>query len=419
MERFVIHGGKILKGEVEVRGSKNAAGPILAAALLTKEECLINNLPLVEDISNMIEVLASMGVKIEKISDRKIKIKASEIEPEKMDFERASKIRLSVLLLGSLLHRSKSFKIAPPGGDRIGVRPILLHLKALEKMGVKIWKSSDFYKIECDKLNGAEIVLDEFSVTATEVIMLAAVMADGKTTIKGAACEPHVQDLGKMLKSMGAKIEGVGTHTIEITGVKKLKGVSHNIISDYIEAGTFIVAAAVAGDRVLIKNVDCSHLDSFLAKLEDIGVNFEKDKNSLTVFKSPKLTAAKIQALPYPGFPTDLLPVVIPVLIKAEGKSLVHDPLFENRFNYIQQLRKMGADIEPVDPHRAFVFGPRELKGLRIESWDIRAGACLIMAGLIAEGKTTIENIGQIDRGYERIEERLQKLGADIKRANY
>lgn len=415
-DKFVIHGQKNLRGEIEVRGCKNAAGPILAATLLTREECIIDNLPLVEDVFNMLEVLKSLGVKIDNISERKVRIKADFLDPQQMDFEKVSKTRISVLLFGSLLSRVKRFKIPPPGGDRIGVRPISVHLNALEKMGAKIWRSGDFYQIDCESLEGKEIVLEEFSVTATETLMLSAVLAKGKTIIKGAACEPQVQDLGKMLMGMGAKIEGIGTHTIKIEGVKKLGGSSHSIIFDPVEAGTFIIAAAVSGERVLIKNVDCSYLDLFLAKLEEIGVNFEKGKNCVTVFKSPKLTATRIQALPYPGFPTDLLPIAVTLLIKAEGKSLIHDPLYENRFNYVQELRKMGADIEIVDPHRTFIFGPKPLKGLAIESWDIRAGACLIIAGLMAEGKTTIENIFQVDRGYEKIEERLQKIGADIKR---
>lgn len=415
-DKFVIQGQKTLSGEIEVKGSKNAAGPVLAACLLTDKECEIDNLPLIEDIFSILEILKSMGVDIENISERKVKIKAEKISADKMDFEKASKTRISVLLFGALLARAKHFKIAPPGGDRIGLRPISVHLSALEKLGAKIERDGNFYKVDCDNLKGAEIILEEFSVTATENIMLAAVLAEGKTIIKGAACEPHVQDLGKMLEKMGAKIEGFGTHTIEIEGVKHLKGASHKIIFDPIEAGTFIAIGAGVPGSIKIKNVDTGYLDLFLAKLQEIGVNFEKKGNDVIVSYSPDLKPAKVQALPHPGFPTDLMPIIAPLLAKANGKSLIHDPLYENRFNYVQQLRKMGADIEIVDPHRAFIYGPKNLSGLTIESWDIRAGASLIVAGLMAEGKTTIENIYQIDRGYEKIEERLQKIGADIKR---
>ncbi len=415
-EKFIIQGQKPLNGEIKVRGSKNAAGPILAAILLTDEECIIDNLPLVEDIFNMIEILKSIGVKVDWLTERKITVKADSLNPEKMDFERIPKTRISVLLFGALLPRVKHFKIPNPGGDRIGLRPISLHLKALKKLGARISRTNDFYQVDCENLEGKEIILEEFSVTATETLMLAASLTAGKTVIKGAACEPHVQDLGKMLKNMGAKIEGAGTHIIKIEGVKRLNGTSHNIIFDPVEAGTLIIAGAVTPGEVQVKNVNSNHLDLFLTKLQKIGVNFKKGKDFITVSHSPNLKATKVQALPYPGFPTDLLPIVIPLLTTSKGKSLIHDPLYENRFNYVHELRKMGADVEIVDPHRAFVFGPTPLSGLTIESWDIRAGACLIVAGLMAQGKTTIENIFQIDRGYEKIEERLQKLGADIKR---
>jgi UDP-N-acetylglucosamine 1-carboxyvinyltransferase len=417
-DKFVIQGQKTLSGEIEVRGSKNAAGPCLAACLLTDKECEIDNLPLIEDIFNTLEVLKSMGAKVEWLGERKVKIQAENLDILKMDFEKISKTRISVLLFGSLLARVGSFKISAPGGDRIGLRPISVHLNALEKLGAKIEKQGDFYKVDCKDLKGAEIVLEEFSVTATETLMLAAVLAEGKTVIKGAAAEPHVQDLGEMLKEMGAKIEGLGNHTIEIEGVKNLKGTSHSIIFDPIEAATFICMGAVIPGKITVKNVNPEHLDLFLEKIREIGVNFETKDNSVTVSYSPDLKFTKVQALPYPGFPTDFLPVIVPLLVKAKGKSLIHDPLYENRFNYVQQLRKMGADIDIVDPHRAFVFGPTELFGLTIESWDIRAGACLIIAGMMAKGQTIIENIFQIDRGYEKIEERLQKLGADIDRAS-
>ncbi len=416
-EKFVIEGGKKLEGEIEVRGSKNAAGAVIAATLLTDEECIIDNLPLVSDILNLLDILQEMGANIEWLSERKVKIRAGErIDPDKIDFEKFSKSRVSVLLIGSLLPRFKEFKISRPGGDRIGLRPITTHLRSLRELGAEVEETNSFYYFKGANLAGREIVLPEFSVTATENLLMAACLAEGQTIIKVAAQEPQVQDLGKMLKKMGAKIEGVGTHTLKIQGNKKLKGVKHKIIPDPLEAGTFIVMAAVTGGKIRVKNVTPEHLTLFLKKLEEIGVGFRKNKHSLDVYEGGKLRATRVQAFPHPGFPTDLLPLVVPLLTQAEGKSLIHDPLYENRLNYTQELRKMGADIEIVDPHRAFVFGKTLLKGGRIESWDIRAGASLVVAGLMAQGRTIIENIEQIDRGYERIEERLQRLGADIER---
>ncbi len=418
-EKFIIIGEKPLEGEVEIRGYKNAAGPALCASLLTDEECVIGNLPLVEDILNIIEVIKSLGAKVEWVGERAVKIKADSIDINKVNFEKISQTRISVLLFGALLLRVGEFKMPAPGGDRIGLRPIYTHLETLRELGAEIEKDEDGnYIIRAKNVVGKEIILEEFSVTATENLMLAASLAEGETIIKTAASEPQITDLGNMLNKMGGDVIGMGTSIIKIKGVKKLKGVSHDIIFDLVEAGTFISLAAITEGTVKIKNIDHNHLDIFLKKLKNIGVKFEKEKEAIKVFYSPNLKSAKIQALPWPGFPTDLLPVIIPLLTKAQGKSLIHDPLYENRFNYIHQLRKMGADIEMVDPHRAFVFGPTKLSGLKIESWDIRAGACLIIAGLMAKGKTIIENIYQVDRGYEKIEERLQKIGADIKRVN-
>ena len=418
--KFIIQGGKKLKGAVEVSGYKNAAGAIIAAALLTEEECVIDNLPLVEDIFNLLKILEQMGVDISWQGKRKIKIKAGpNINPEKIDFKLVSKSRIPVLLIGSLISRLPEFEIPHPGGDRIGLRPIITHLKALEQLGVQVSQKGDFYHFKRGKSpHNSEIILKEFSVTATENLMMAAVLNDGQIIIKGAACEPQVQDLGNLLRDMGAKIEGIGTHNISIEGVKKLKGVSHQIIPDLLEAGTFMIAGAITSGEIEIRRIIPSHLDLFLAKLEEMGVNFQRGSDFIKLGFSANLKPVKIQALPYPGFPTDLLPVIMPLLTQAQGKSLVHDPLYENRFNYIQELRKMGADIEAVDPHRAFVFGKTPLHGVRIESWDIRAGAALVIAGLIAKGQTSIENIYQIDRGYERIEEKLQSLGADIQRTD-
>ena len=418
-EKFIIEGQNPLEGEIEVRGSKNAAGALLAAVLLTDEECLIDNLPRISDIFNLLEILKEMGVDVEWVNERKVRIKAGgRVDPEKIDFEKISKSRISVLLIGALLPRFKEFKISRPGGDRIGLRPITTLLKALKGLGVDIKEEGDFYHFKSEKLVGKEIVLQEFSVTATENLIMTATLTEGKTIIKGAACEPHVQDLAKMLNSMGGNIEGIGTHTLRIQGKKKLKGTVHKTIPDYLEAGTFIVIGAAVGKKLKVDNIVSEHLDLFLAKLEEIGVEFRKNDDSIEVWGTTNLKPARVQALPYPGFPTDLLPIVVPLLTRAEGKSLIHDPLYPNRFSYVDELRKMGADIEIVDPHRAFVFGRTPLRGVKIESWDIRAGASLVVAGLMAQGKTIIGNIEQIDRGYEKIEERLQQLGANIKRIN-
>ncbi|RLC39996.1 MAG: UDP-N-acetylglucosamine 1-carboxyvinyltransferase [Candidatus Nealsonbacteria bacterium] len=418
-EKFVIEGGRVLEGEIEVRGSKNAAGALIAAALLTDEEIILENIPLVSDILNLLEILKGMGAEIEWLEERKVKIKSGgNINPEKIDFERVSKSRVSVLLIGALLPRFTEFKISRPGGDRIGVRPITTHLQVLQELGSEIVREGDFYYFKRNKLVGKEIILPEFSVTATENLMMASCLAEGETIIKGAAQEPQVQDLGKLLEKMGAKIEGIGTHTLRIQGVKKLKGAEHKIIPDHLEGGSFVAIGAGNRGRVLVKKLNPEHLDLFLVKLKEIGVEFKRNKDSIEVWGKSEFKPARIQALPYPGFPTDLLPLVVPLLTQAKGKSLIHDPLYENRLNYTQELKKMGADIEVSDPHRAFIFGKTPLQGVTIESWDIRAGASLVLAGLMAQGVTTIKNIEQIDRGYEKLEERLQRLGAEIKRAS-
>jgi len=417
-EKFIIQGGKPLNGIVDISGSKNAAGPVLAASILTDKDVVIGNLPLVTDIINMVDLLKEMGAEVEWIEERKIKINTKGIQPEKIDSEKISKSRVSVLLIGAFIARFRNFKIAHPGGDRIGVRPISTHLEAFEKLGVHVSNQGDFYTFSTEKLEGQEIVLKEFSVTATENLIMASCLAKGQTRIIGAAAEPHVQDLGNMLNSMGAKIEGLGTHTVLIEGVSELGGTTHEVIPDPIETGTFIIAGCITHGQVEVRKINPDHLTLFLDKLEEIGVDFEKRTDSIIVNYSPNLKAAKVQALPYPGFPTDLLPIITALLTQCEGKSLIHDPLYENRFGHLQELKKMGADIELVDPHRALIFGKTHfhLKGLKIESWDIRAGASLVIAALMAEGKSTIENIYQIDRGYEEIEKKLQKLRADIKR---
>lgn len=416
-EKFIIKGGNSLSGEVEIGGYKNAAGPALAAVLLTEEECRLANMPLVEDVFRLIEVLKGMGAEVSWIGKNELKIKAgSNLDPNKIDSSLVGKSRISVLLIGALAARFKEFKIAHPGGDRIGLRPIFTHLKALEALGVKSFAEDNFYHFKRDGLKGAEVILKEFSVTATENLILAAALAEGTTVIKIAAAEPQVQDLCFQLVQMGAKIEGIGTHTLKIEGRKKLSGVNYSIVPDVNEAATFIVASAFTKDKVKVVNALPKHLELFLDKLQEAGVKIEKGKNFVEVSASSGFRAVRIQALPFPGFATDFLPVTLPLLTQSSGKSLVHDPLYENRLNYTQELKKMGADIEIVDPHRVIIFGKTPLSGVDIESWDIRAGASLVIAGLIAKGTTVVKNIYQIDRGYEKMEEKLQKMGADIKR---
>ncbi|GAH46653.1 unnamed protein product [marine sediment metagenome] len=415
--KFLIQGGIPLSGEVEISGYKNSAGAVLAAALLTEEESTIDNLPLVSDVLDQIEILKQMGAEIDWLGKRKIKINPVNINPEKIPADLFEKMRVSVLLIGPLLAKFKKFKVPHPGGDKIGLRPIGTHLEALKDFGVKIEEKGGFYYFEVPKeMEGKKIVLKEFSVTATENLMMLAALTKGKTKIEIAAAEPQVQDLGNFLQECRLKIEGVGTHIIEIEGKEKLSGANFSICPDPLEVGTFLIALAITGGEGKIKNINPDHLTMFLEKMREIGVNFETSENEILVKKSNEFKPTKIQVLPYPGFPTDLQPQTSVLLTQAQGKSLIHDPLYENRFQHLHELRKMGADIEITDPHRALIFGKKELIGNKITATDIRSGATLILAGLISKEKTLIENISQIERGYEKIEEKLKKLGAQIEK---
>lgn len=418
MEKFVITGGRPLKGEIEVKGSKNATTPILAACLLTEEECIIDNVPLITDVMKMIKILQSMGVEVERVGERTVRVKAgSNVDPEKMDFALVGHLRSSILLLGSLLARFKKFKIKQPGGCIIGARPIGVHFDALEALGATITQDDQFYYFDADKLVGKKIILKEFSVTATENLMMAASLAEGTTTIRTAAIEPHVQDLGRFLRKMGANIKGCGFHTIEIEGVEKLHGARHTIQPDPIEAGTFAIAAGATKGDVLIKNIEPDDLDLVLEKLKEAGVVFEIDGNNLHIKPTSKLKElSKVEARTYPGIPTDLQAPFAILATQTKGTTLIHDTLYEGRLNYINELIKMGANAVICDPHRAIITGPTPLYGRDITSFDLRAGATMIIAALLAQGISTISGIEQVDRGYEKIEERLGNLGADIKR---
>jgi UDP-N-acetylglucosamine 1-carboxyvinyltransferase len=416
-DKFLIKGGVSLSGEIEISGYKNAAGAVLAAALLSEQPSIIDNLPSVSDVLNQIEILKQMGAEVEWQGQKKIKINPANIIPERIPTNLFEKMRVSVLFIGPLLARFKKLKIPHPGGDKIGLRPISTHLKAFEDFGVKIKEKDGFYCFEApENLEGKKVVLKEFSVTATENLMMLAALSKGKTKIELAAAEPQVQDLGNFLKKMGSPIEGIGTHTITIEGKNELNGAEFKICPDLLEAGTFLVAFALTNGQGKIKNVNPDHLTMFLEKLKEIGVKLEVSDNEILIKPSSELKCAKIQVLPYPGFPTDLQPQISVLLTQAQGKSLIHEPLYENRFQYLHELRKMGADIEITDPHRALIFGKKELTGNNLNALDIRSGAALILAGLVSKEKTLIENISHIDRGYEKIEEKLKKLGAQIEK---
>lgn len=438
-EKFVIQGMKPLKGTIEINGCKNAATPILAASLLTPEPCIVDNLPLVADVLKMIELIQDLGASVTWAGKRTIRIEAKDIDPKKINQGLVCKMRSSVLLIGPLLTRSGALEMPHPGGCFIGARPLDTHLTAFKKMGAEIEikqladlapkarnhtasrAEPNFYRFRVkDKLQGREIILREFSVTATENILMAATLAAGRTVIKIAATEPHVQDLACFLKKMGAKIKGEGTHTIEVIGQKKLHGARHTIINDPAEAGTFILMATAARGNVLLKNVPVSYLDLFFEKLQEFGGNYFKilDNHSVKVEPWKRLKMDRIQALPYPGIPTDLQSAFGVLATQAEGSTLIHDPLYEGRLKYLEELNKMGAEIIICDPHRAIINGPTQLYGAELGPLDLRGGAALIIAGLIAKGTTIINDIYQIDRGYEKIEERLQRLGADIKRVS-
>ncbi len=416
-DKFLIKGGVPLSGEVEISGYKNAAGAVLAAVLLSKEASVIDNLPQVTDVLDQIEILNKMGATIEWQNPKKVKINPANINPENIPTDLFEKMRVSVLLVGPLLARFRRFKIPHPGGDKIGLRPISTHLDALKEFGIKVEEKDGFYHFEAPEiLKGKKVVLKEFSVSATEILMMLAALSEGRTTIELAAAEPQVQDLGIFLKKMGVNIEGIGTHTITIEGGKDLRGAEFKICPDLLEAGTFFVAMALTGGQGRIKNVNPGHLSIFLEKMREIGVNFEVNDNEISIKPSLNFTATKIQVLPYPGFPTDLQPQTSVLLTQAQGKSLIHDPLYENRFQHLHELRKMGADIEITDPHRALIFGKKELVGNKISALDIRSGAALVLAGLCAKGETQIGDISQIERGYEKFDEKLRNLGARIEK---
>jgi len=421
-EQFIINGGKRLKGTIEARGAKNACFPILSATLLTDQECLIENIPLIEDVFLLLEILESLGKEISWTGKRSVKIKEKTApDPDKIREDLIAKFRGSVLLFGPLLARCGKIKFPQPGGCLIGARPISTHLDAFSQLGVSVEvkesEKGEYFYLEIRKKPTDKVILNEFSVTATENILSFASGYNHKTIIKVADCDYEIQDLIRFLEKMGAKIETIGSHIFAITGKKKLSGAKHKLINDPIEAGTFILMAAATRSELTVKNVEIPFLELVLKRLKDFGLPVEiKDKDVVRIKPWVSLKMEKVQALPYPGIPTDLLPLFGVLATQTEGTTLLHDPLYEGRLRYLDELNKMGAQIIFADPHRAIVNGPTELRGVVVNSPDLRGGASLIVGALIAKGQTVINNIYQIDRGYERIEERLEKIGAKIKR---
>lgn len=417
MDKIVISGGQKLKGTVSISGAKNAAVAILPAAVLSDDVCRIENIPNIRDITLMCRILSDMGANIKLVNKNTIEIDPRGMSPMAAPSELMRSMRASCYLLGVLLSKFSQANVYLPGGCDFGLRPIDQHLKGFEALGANYSLENGIVKVKCEKLVGAHIYLDVVSVGATINIMLAAVKAEGLTIIENAAKEPHIVDLANFLNCMGADIFGAGTDVIKIRGVKSLKGVTYSIIPDQIEAGTYMAAVAATGGDIILENVIPKHLESITAKLEEMGVKFEEFDDSLRVCSDKKLKKCNIKTMPHPGFPTDMQPQITAVLSMAEGTSMVTESVWDNRFRYIDELHRMGAKIS-VDGRVAVVEGVKKLKGAVVKATDLRAGAALVIAGLAAEGVTTIEKVEHIERGYENIVEKLQKLGVDIKVVN-
>ena len=417
MESFVIQGTNPLRGTISVQGSKNAVTPILAAALLTDDLCEIRNVPRIADVFCMLEILRRMGADVAWKGKRTLHICAKNIDPKKIDQVLIKKMRSSILLLGPLSARFRQFRLYHPGGCVIGKRPVDTHVDALQKLGVRISQKGKIYDVDARQRRSAQIVLKEFSVTATENAMMLAAILPGRTIIKIAAMEPHVEDLGRFLIAMGAKITGLGTHTINIVGKRHLHGATHVVIPDHNEAATFLILGTATKSPITVKNVRSKHLELVLERLEECGARFHKTRNAITIIPPKKLIApSKIDARIYPGIPSDVQAPFGVLATQANGTTLIFDTIYEGRLNYLYELKKMGARVKILNPHQAVISGPTKLRGRIISSLDLRAGATLIIAGLLAQGKTIIRGAEVIDRGYEGIEKRLQGIGANIKR---
>ncbi|MEW9123142.1 MAG: UDP-N-acetylglucosamine 1-carboxyvinyltransferase [Thermotaleaceae bacterium] len=415
MAKIVVEKSAPLKGSVRVSGAKNSVLPIIAASLLAQEQCTLEDIPDLKDVEVICEVLTSIGSDIKQNSKGIIEINSSNIDNYEAPYELVRKMRASFLVMGPLLARMGKARIALPGGCAIGTRPIDLHLKGFHALGAKIDVGHGYVEASADKLIGDKIYLDFPSVGATENIMMAATMAEGTTILQNAAEEPEIVDLANFLNGLGANIKGAGTDTIKIQGVKELKGTRHAVIPDRVEAGTYMVAAAMTGGDVTILNALPDHLKPIIAKLKECGVQIEESGDGLRVRALNGVNATDVKTLPYPGFPTDMQAQFMSLLSIAKGTSVVIETVFENRFMHVGELKRMGADIK-IEGRSAVVQGVGKLQGAQVTATDLRAGAALILAGLIADGKTEIGDIFHIERGYAGIEEKFKQLGAKIYR---
>ena len=405
-----------LRGNIRISGAKNSALPILAASLLGTEDVILEDVPNLKDVEVMCEVLSSLGAKVELLDKGVIKINAKDINNYETPYELMSKMRASFLVMGPLLTRLGKTKTSLPGGCAIGTRPIDLHLKGFRALGAHVDVDHGYIGAYADKLIGDRIYLDFPSVGATENIMMAAVMAEGETIIDNAAMEPEIVDLANFLNKMGAQIKGAGTSSIKIKGVKELGGANHSIIPDRIEAGTFMVAAAITKGDVIVENVITSHIKPIIAKLREAGCEVWEEEDKVRVIGTDNLKAVDIKTLPYPGFPTDMQAQFMALMSVAKGTSVIIETVFENRFMHVDELKRMGADIK-IDGRSAIIQGVDGLMSAPVKATDLRAGAALVLAGLIADGVTEISEIHHIDRGYEDMEAKFAKLGAKIYRA--
>ena len=413
MEKFIIKGGIPLRGEVRISGAKNAAVAIIPAAILAEDKCILENVPSISDVDVALEILSSMGAQIRRLSKSKIEVDTSRIKDGTVPYELARSTRGSSYFLGALLGRFKKASVPLPGGCDLGSRPIDQHIKCFEALGAKTDIKHGIVDLSADRLIGTQIYFDKVTVGGTINALLACAKAEGLTIIENAAKEPHIVDLANFLNSMGADIKGAGTDSIRIRGVEKLNGGTYCIIPDQIEAGTYMAAVAAAGGRLLIRNVIPKHMDCITAKLQEMGVQVEEQDDTLLVRRSGKLRRTNVKTLPYPGFPTDMQPQITVALCLAEGTSMVTEGVWDNRYRYVGELTRMGAQIR-VEGRSAVVEGVEHLNAASVQAYDLRAGAAMVIAALAAEGTSEVSNVHYIERGYEDIIEKLRSIGAQI-----